>query len=342
VSIIQYEENFAIKMNTKIILRNRPNQTVTQDNFQCIDADIEPLKSGQVLVLNQWLSLDPYVRGRMSERKSYAPSIALGDVVMGEAIGTVIDSRSDQFKAGDKVIGMLGWQTHAIMNSAAIKSIPQTPFSETRLLGAAGMPGITAWIGMMDICKPQAGETLFITSAAGSVGSVAGQLAKIQGAHVIGLAGSDEKCAFAQDVLNFDHCLSYKNSSWLGNLNKYAPNGIDGVFENVGGTLFDSLIPQMNPFSRIAICGLIAEGLEEHFHSINLRTLLANRMLIQGFIVSDHITRWQEIQKQLINLIAEQKIQIHEKITENLQNAPQAFIDLLEGRCLGKQIIKLS
>jgi NADPH-dependent curcumin reductase CurA len=145
-----------------------------------------------------------------------------------------------------------------------------------------------------------------------------------------------------QDVLNFDHCLSYQHSNWLSNLNKYALNGIDGVFENVGGTLFDNLIPQMNPFSRIAICGLIAEGLEDHLHSINLRTLLANRMLIQGFIVSDHVSRWREIQKQLIDLIVEQKIQAHEKITENLQNAPQTFIDLLEGRCLGKQIIKLS
>ena len=329
-------------MNTKIILRNRPNQTVTKDNFQCIDADIEPLKSGQVLVLNQWLSLDPYVRGRMSERKSYAPSMELGDVVIGEGIGIVLDSQSDQFKAGDKVIGMLGWQTHAIMNSTAIKLIPQTPFSETWLLGAAGMPGITAWIGIMDICKPQAGETLFISSAAGSVGSVAGQLAKLQGANVVGVVGSEEKCAYVQDVLNFDSCLSYKHSSWPSNLNQSAPNGIDGIFENVGGTLFDELIPQMNPFSRIAICGLIAEGLEEHFHSINLRTLLAKRMLIQGFIVSDHVSRWREIQKQLIDLIARQKIQVYEKITEGLQNAPQTFIDLLEGRCLGKQIIKLS
>lgn len=329
-------------MNTKIILRNRPNQTVTQDNFECIDADIEPLRSGQVLVLNQWLSLDPYVRGRMTERKSYAPSMALGDVVMGEGIGIVIDSQSDQFKAGDKVIGMLGWQTHAVMNSSAIKLIPEIPFSETWLLGAAGMPGITAWIGMMDICKPQAGETILVTSAAGSVGSVAGQLAKLQGAHIIGIAGPEEKCAYVQDALNFDYCLSYQHCNWLSNFNKYAPNGIDGLFENVGGTLFDSLTPQMNPYSRIAICGLIAEGLEEQLHSINLRTLLANRMLIQGFIVSDHVARWREIQKQLIDLIAEQKIQVHEKITENLQNAPQTLIDLLEGRCLGKQIIKLS
>lgn len=329
-------------MNTKIILRKRPNQTVTQDNFECIDDDIEPLRIGQVLVLNQWLSLDPYVRGRMSERKSYAPSMALGDVVMGEGIGIVLDSRSDQFKARDKVIGMLGWQTHAVMNCASIKLIPEIPFSETWLLGAAGMPGITAWIGMMDICKPQASETILISSAAGSVGSIAGQLAKLQGAHVIGFAGSEEKCAYVQDVLNFDHCLSYKHSNLVNNLNKHAPNGIDGMFENVGGALFDSLIPQMNPFSRIVICGLIAEGLEERLHSINLRTLLANRMLIQGFIVSDHMSRWREIQRQLIGLLAEQKIQVHEKITENLQNAPQTFIDLLEGRGLGKQIIKLS
>lgn len=329
-------------MNAKIFLRSRPFKKVTQDNFQCIDTDIEPLKNGQVLVLNQWLSLDPYVRGRMSERPSYAPPMELGDVVLAEAIGIVIDSKSDQFERGDKVIGMLGWQTHCVMNFAALRLLPQADFPETWFLGAAGMTGITAWIGMMEICQPKAGETILISSAAGSVGSVAGQLAKLQGAQVIGIASSLEKCTHVKNVFNFDDCLSYHQSNWPEDLRSYAPNGIDGVFESVGGAIFDSLLPQMNPFSRIAICGLISEGLEERLHSINLRLILAQRMRIQGFIVSDHVSRWKEIQGQLHTLLEAKKIHIEEKITVGLKKAPQAFIDLLEGKSFGKQLIKLS
>jgi len=329
-------------MNTKIVLRSRPSMKVTQDNFQCIDAAIEPLKNDQVLVLNQWLSLDPYVRGRMSERPSYAPPMALGDVVLGEAIGIVVESKSDQFQRGDKVIGMLGWQTHCVMNSAGLRLLPQADFPETWFLGAAGMTGITAWIGMMEICKPRADETILITSAAGSVGSVAGQLAKLQGAKVIGIASSLEKCTHVKNVFNFDECLPYLGSNWPEDLKSHAPNGIDGVFESVGGAIFDSLMPQMNPFSRIAICGLISEGLEERLHSINLRSILAHRMLIQGFIVSDHVSRWKEIQGQLLSLLGANKIHVDEKITDGLKNAPQAFIDLLGGKSFGKQLIKLS
>jgi len=329
-------------MNQKIILRSRPNRTVTQDNFQCIDANIALLKDGQVLVLNQWLSLDPYVRGRMSERHSYAPSMALGEVVIGEAIGEVIESNSKQFKIGDRVIGMLGWQTHAVMDDTSIKHIPNLPIPETWFLGAAGMPGITAWIGMMEICKPKVNQTILITSAAGSVGGVAGQLAKLQGSRVIGIAGSEEKNAYVRDKLKFDFCLSYKEANWQSVLKKNVPAGIDCLFENVGGTLFDSLIPEMNPFSRIAICGLISEGLEDHNHRINLRDLLAKRIMMQGFIVSDHVSRWREIQKQLAGLLLDQKIHIDEVITGGLKNTPQAFINLLEGGSFGKHLIRLS
>lgn len=329
-------------MNQKIILQSRPNQAVSLADFKYLEADIEPLKDGQILVLNRWLSLDPYVRGRMSERKSYAPSMALGDVVMGEAIGEVISSNSDLFKSGDQVIGMLGWQTHAVMNDSSIKPIPALGIPETWLLGVAGMPGITAWIGMMEICKPKNNETILITSAAGTVGGVAGQLAKLQGARVVGITGSEEKSNYVVNVLNFDECLSHQKAHWQENLRGFLPKGIDGLFDNVGGHVFDCLLQEMNPFSRIAICGLISEGLEDHFHKINLRTLLANRILMQGFIVSDHLSRWREIQRQLIRLLQEQKIHVDEKITEGLNHAPQAFIDMLEGKSFGKQLIRLS
>ena len=329
-------------MNQKIILQSRPNQTVLLDNFRYLEADIEPLQDGQVLVLNRWLSLDPYVRGRMSERKSYAPPMALGDVVIGEAIGEVISSNSHLFKTGDQVIGMLGWQTHTVMNESSIKPIASIAIPETWLLGAAGMPGITAWIGMMEICKPKNDETILLTSAAGSVGGIAGQLAKLQGAKVIGVAGSEAKCKYVMDHLNFDQCLSYKSADWQDALKMSAPDGINCLFDNVGGHVFDCLLEKMSPFSRIAICGLIAEGLADHFHQINLRALLANRILIQGFIVSDHILRWREIQNQLVDLLLDKKIHVDEKITEGLENAPQAFINMLEGRYFGKQLIRLS
>ena len=328
-------------MNQKITLRSRPATEVSADHFLLLCEPIGALQSGDVLVANKWVSLDPYVRGRMLDRESYARPIQLGEVIIGEAIGEVVESRSNLYKAGDIVIGMMGWQTHVVMHETRVRLLPCDTIPPSWFLGAAGLTGITAWLGIHDICKPAANETILVSSAAGSVGSIAGQLAQLQGARVIGLAGTDEKCRYVEDKLHFQHCLNYRSAHWVGELTKIAPQGLDCLFENVGGVAFDCVLEKMNPFSRIALCGLVAEGLGLHTHSINLRHLLTHRILLNGFIASDHTNRWGEIQMQLIRLLENKQILAHESISDGIENVPAAFISMLNGGNLGKALVRL-
>lgn len=328
-------------MNQKITLRSRPSSEVSADNFLLHCEPIHALQNGDVLVANKLISLDPYVRGRMLDRESYAPAIQIGETIIGEAIGQVIESRSNLYKVGDSVIGMMGWQTHAVMHETRIRLLPCASIPPSWFLGAAGLTGITAWLGIHDICKPTADETVLVSSAAGSVGSIAGQLARLQGARVIGLAGTDEKCQYAQDRLHFQHCFNYRSANWMSELAKTTPQGIDCLFENVGGVAFDTALERMNPFSRIALCGLIAEGLGHYDHTMNLRRLLTHRILLKGFIASDHTDRWREIQMQLIRLLESRQILVHESIADGIENAPKAFISMLNGGNLGKALVRL-
>ena len=328
-------------MNQKITLRSRPSTEVSADDFLLHCEPIHALQNGDVLVANKLISLDPYVRGRMLERPSYAPAIQIGETIIGEAIGEVIESRSNVYKVGDSVIGMMGWQTHAVMHETRVRLLPSAAIPPSWFLGAAGLTGITAWLGMHDICKPAASETVLVSSAAGSVGSIAGQLAQIQGARVIGLAGTDEKCQYVQDRLHFQHCFNYRSANWMSELAETTPQGIDCLFENVGGVAFDSVLERMNAFSRIALCGLIAEGLGDYGHNINLRRLLTHRILLKGFIASDHTDRWREIQMQLIGLLESGKIVADESITDGIENTPTAFISMLNGGNLGKALVRL-
>ena len=328
-------------MNQKITLRSRPSIEVSADNFLLLCEPMGALQTGDVLVANKLISLDPYVRGRMLDRKSYAPAIQIGEVITGEAIAEVIESRSNAYKVGDIVIGMMGWQTHAVMHESRVRLLPYATIPPSWFLGAAGLTGITAWLGIHDICKPRADETVLVSSATGSVGSIAGQLARLQGARVIGLAGTDEKCQHVQDRLHFQHCFNYRSANWMSELAETTPQGIDCLFENVGGVAFDSVLERMNPFSRIALCGLIAEGLGHYDHTINLRRLLTHRILLKGFIASDHTDRWREIQIQLIRLLESRQILVHESITDGIENAPTAFISMLHGGNLGKALVRL-
>ena len=328
-------------MNQKITLRSRPTTEVSADHFLLLCEPIGALQTGDVLVANKLVSLDPYVRGRMLDRESYAPSLQIGEVIIGEAIGEVVESRSNAYKVGDIVIGMMGWQTHAVMHETRLRLLPFAATPPSWFLGAAGLTGITAWLGMHDICKPTTNETVLVSSAAGSVGSIAGQLARLQGARVIGLAGTDEKCRYAENSLHFQHCLNYRSADWVSELAEMAPQGIDCLFENVGGAAFDCVLEKMNSFSRIALCGLIAEGLGHYVHRINLRQLLTQRILLKGFIASDHTDRWREIQMQLIELLDSGKIVAHECITAGIENAPTAFISMLNGGNFGKALVRL-
>jgi NADPH-dependent curcumin reductase CurA len=328
-------------MNQKITLRSRPAAEVSADNFLLLFEPIHALQSGEVLVANKWVSLDPYVRGRMLYRQSYAPHIQIGEVIIGEAIGEVVESRSNLYKIGDIVIGMMGWQTHAVMHETRVRLLPCATIPPSWFLGAAGLTGITAWLGIHDICKPAANETVLVSSAAGSVGSIAGQLARLQDARVIGLAGTSEKCRYVENTLHFQHCFNYRSANWVGELANMAPQGVDCLFENVGGVAFDRVLEKMNPFSRIALCGLVAEGLGPHNHSISLRHLLTHRILLKGFIASDHTNRWSEIQMQLIQLLEGGQILAHESITDGIENAPTAFISMLNGENLGKALVRL-
>jgi NADPH-dependent curcumin reductase CurA len=277
----------------------------------------------------------------MLDRESYAPPVQIGEVIIGEAIGEVVESRSNLYKVGDTVIGMMGWQTHAVMHETRVRLLPCHTIPPSWFLGAAGLTGITAWLGIHDICKPAANETVLVSSAAGSVGSIAGQLARLQGARVLGLAGTDEKCRYVENTLHFQHCLNYRSANWVDELTEMVPQGVDCLFENVGGVAFDRVLEKMNPFSRIALCGLVAEGLGLHNHSINLRRLLTHRILLKGFIASDHTNRWSEIQMQLIRLLESRQILAHESITDGIENAPTAFISMLNGGNLGKALVRL-
>ena len=330
-----------MNLNHMIVLAQHPHCRVQEQDFQLTSNSIKSPEINEVLVKNKWLSIDPYVKGRINKADSYAKNIALGEVITGQAIGHVLESNSIKFKVGDLVTGMMGWQTHALMHHENLRHITDTTMPLTCFLGAAGMPGITAWLGIHKICAPKNGEIFVVNAATGAVGSVAGQLAKQMGCRVIGIAGSAKKCEYAKSVLGFDECISHQDVNWFNYLSKLAPNGIDCLFENVGGKLFDSIIPHMNRFGRIALCGLISENDFEKTHQINLRHFLNKRLHLQAFIASDYLDEWSSIQTQLISLIKCNDLKYSESISMGIESAPSAFVGMLNGNNLGKQLVQL-
>ena len=328
-------------INHQIILANHPEQKVQAHHFQLVNSPLGTPAANEVLIQNQWLSVDPYMKGRINAAKSYAKNVAIGELMTGEGIGTVVESKSKRFKEGDVVIGMMGWQTHAIMLDEKIKHLPSKHIPATCFLGVAGMPGITAWLGVQTICKPQPGETLVVNAATGAVGSVVGQLAKGLGCRVIGIAGSIEKCEYAKKALGFDECITHHDPNLGDTLSKVAPKGIDCLFENVGGFVFDSALPHLNPFARIALCGLVSEDDFSQMHPVHLRGFLNKRLHLQGFIAFDYVNEWQSIQAELIALILDKRLQYTESVSEGIESAPAAFIGMLNGQNLGKQLVKL-
>ncbi len=334
--------------NQRIVLASRPTAEATLDNFRLETVDAPAVPDGHVLVRVHYMSLDPYMRGRMNDTKNYAAPVALGEVMGAGTVGEIVESRQAGFAPGDKVVCMGGWQELAVLDARQPGMVRKIDASQVPLqayLGPVGMPGVTAWVGLNKFIEPKAGETVVVSAASGAVGSVVGQLAKAKGCHVVGIAGGADKCAYVVDELGFDACVDYKQypdeKSLGAALDAAAPKGIDGNFENVGGMIMDTVLSRMNAFGRIALCGLISGYDGQPLALQNARLLLTQRLRIQGFIVSEHMALWPEALAELGMLVATGKLKYRESVVQGIAAAPQAFLGLLKGKNFGKQLVKL-
>ena len=327
--------------NKAIVLASRPRGAPVPANFQLIEGEMPEPSDGQVLVRHHYLSLDPYMRGRMDDARSYATPQAIGEPMVGGTVGEVVSSRHPKFKTGDHVVGRGGWQLYSVMDGAEWRKVDAKAIPLSAYLGVVGMPGVTAWYGLNRIIAPRKGETVVVSAATGAVGSVVGQLARLAGARTVGIAGGPEKCAYAEQELGYEACIDHRSPRFAEQLAAALPSGVDGLFENVGGVPFQQTIRRVNPFARVAVCGLIASYNGEPTALPDMRTVLVMRVRIQGFIVSDHLDIWPEALKELAGHVATGRLKYRETISAGLESAPEAFIGLLQGRNFGKQVVKL-
>ena len=334
--------------NQQIHLVSRPNGEASVDNFKQVEAEVPELKDGQVLVRHHFMSLDPYMRGRMNDAKSYAVPQPLNAVMQGGTVGEVVASKHTGFRVGDKVVGFGGWQQFSVVDAnvpGTLRKVDTAHIPLSAYLGAVGMPGVTAWYGLTQICKPAAGKTIAVSAASGAVGSAVGQLAKARGCRVVGIAGGAEKCGYVARELGFDACIDYKAhgdpKSLYEAIKEATPDGVDGYFENVGGAVLDAVLPRMNAFGRIALCGMISGYDGEPIPMKQPQLLLMSRLTLEGFIVSEHMELWPEALKELGTMVATSKLKYRESVAQGLAAAPEAFLGLLKGKNFGKQIVKL-
>jgi NADPH-dependent curcumin reductase CurA len=331
---------------SRIVLASRPNGPVTPENFRLESVPVPQPGEGQVLVRVHYLSLDPYMMGRMLESRSYAQPQPLGETMIGGTVGVVETSRHEGFQRGDTVTGMLGWQEYGLADGRSLRKIDVSRVPMSAYLGVLGMPGVTAWYGLNRICEPKPGQTVLVSAASGAVGSVVGQLAKLAGCRAVGIAGGPEKCAYVTGELGFDACIDHRAhrdlKSMARALRAAAPDGVDGLFENVGGVCLDASLACMNPFGRIALCGLIAGYEGESIPMQNVRMLLVMRLRLEGFIVGEHLDAWPPALAELVPAVAAGRIRYRESVAAGLAAAPEAFIGMLHGRNFGKQLVKLA
>jgi NADPH-dependent curcumin reductase len=316
----------------------------TADNFRLVEAPAPAPGDGEVLVKNLWLSLDPYMLGRMTQQKSYTKGVEVGDVMTGETVGEVVESKHPGFAPGEKVVGITGWQLYAAVKAEVLSKIDASArFPLSYYLGCLGMPGRTAYFGLNEVGKPKPGETLVVSAASGAVGSVVGQLGKIAGCRVVGTAGGKAKCDYVTGELGFDACVDYKSGNLLRDLKEACPKGIDIYFDNVGGETLDTVLRMVNTFARIIICGRISGyHAAEPYGIKNLGAVLVNRVRVQGIIVFDWADRYAEANKALAGYMAQGKLKTRESVLEGIENAPQGLIALVKGQNFGKQLIKLA
>ena len=333
------------KNNRQILLVARPVGFPKETDFRLAEAPIPEVAEGQFLVRSIYLSVDPYMRGRMNDRKSYAEPQKLNEVMIGGAVGEVLESRHEKFQVGDMVIGMFGWQEYAISDGKEVRVVRTGNAPISTALGVLGMPGLTAYCGLLDVCDPQPGETLVVSGAAGAVGSVAGQIGKMKGCRVVGIAGTDAKVAHLVDDLGFDVAMNYKSTDdYYGKLKELCPEGIDCYFDNVGGPITDAVFGHLNVKARIAICGQIsqynAQKLEQGPRLF--WKLIEKQAKVEGFLVFQYAQQFRTAMQQLSAWVEDGKLKYRERVVEGLENAPRAFFEMLQGENIGKQLVKIS
>ena len=335
-------------VNRQIHLVSRPTGEASLDNFRLVEQPLGEPRDGQVLVRHHYLSLDPYMRGRMNDAKSYAQPQPLDKVMQGGTVGVVATSRHPGYAEGDSVVCFGGWQEYSILDPSVpgtLRKVDTTHVPLSAYLGPVGMPGVTAWYGLLKICQPKAGQTIVVSAASGAVGSVVGQLAKARGCRAVGVAGGADKCGYVTRELGFDACVDYKAhpdpKAFHAALKDATPDGVDGCFENVGGMILDATLARMNAFGRIALCGMISGYDGEPIPMLQPALLLQSRLTIEGFIVSEHMEVWPEALKELGTQVALGQLKYRESVAQGIAAAPEAFLGLLKGRNFGKQLVKL-
>ena len=330
--------------NMQVLLASRPTGWVTEENFKIVNTPVAKPAEGQILVRNHYLSLDPYMRGRMNDTKSYAAKQEIDQVMVGGTVGEVIESKNPKFKLGDIVTGFYGWQQYGCSDGAGVNKVDVSRVPMSAYLGVIGMPGVTAWVGLLDICQPKAGETVVVSAASGAVGQSVGQIAKIMGCRTVGIAGGPAKCAFVTDTLGLDACIDYKAGKDLdAELRAACPNGVDVYFDNVGGSVSDAVMRNLNFFARVALCGSISQynAATPEMGPRLMGTFVGKRVSMRGFIVSDFAERFGPARRQMAEWIAAGRLKYREDIVDGLEKAPRAFIGLLRGENFGKLLVKL-
>ncbi len=328
--------------NRQIVLRRHPVGMPKPDDFDLVESPLPSPGDGEVLCRTIYLSLDPYMRGRISGVRSYAQPVEPGQVIVGATVGEVIESKHAGLARGDVVLGYDGWQSHAVAKGGALRKLDPKQAPISTALGVLGMPGMTAYVGLLDIGQPKPGETVVVSAASGAVGSAVGQIARIKGARAVGIAGSQDKCDYVVRELGFDACVNYKTGDLAAALRAACPGGVDVYFENVGGDVLRSVMTLLNQNARIPLCGLISEyNATESTPGPNLRPLLFNRVLLKGFIVSDHLARLGEFLKDCGGWLREGRLKHREDIVIGLEKAPEAFIGLLQGKNFGKLLVRV-
>jgi NADPH-dependent curcumin reductase CurA len=333
--------------NRQILLTSRPSGEPSQDNFQLVETDIPKPGSGQMLLRTIYLSLDPYMRGRMNAGPSYSAPVEIGEVMVGQSVCEVVESNVPNCRSGDIVLASTGWQEYSLSDGEDTRKIDRSLVPLSYALGVLGMPGFTAYAGLLNIGKPQSGETVVVAAASGAVGSVVGQIAKIKGCRVVGVAGGEQKCRFVRDELGFDACFDHRQPDLTERLKAACPNGIDVYFENVGGEILDAVLPLLNNFARIPVCGLIAHYSDRELPPrpdhlpLLMRAILTKRLTFRGFIYFDYAAQYSDFLTEMSVWLSQGRVKYREDITEGLENAPRELFRLLKGENFGKKIIRV-